>query len=90
MRPRDTEKRDMPEFQPSKSGSRLSALECPRCPHCQLRMPLSEISPLSPSYDLRTFECTRCDRISTRLVAKDPMNTAETRGYLASNLKPPG
>ena len=77
----------MPEFQSSKSGGgRLSSLECPRC---QARMTLTAISPAPPGYDLRTFECAKCDRISTRLVPKDPMKTGDAPRWLGDQLKPP-
>ena len=80
----------MPEFQSSKSGGgRLSSLECPRCPHCQARMTLTAISPAPPGYDLRTFDCAKCDRISTRLVPKDPMKTGDAPQWLSGQLKPP-
>ena len=79
----------MPELQRSKSGNPLSAIERPRCPHCQLRMTLTGISPAPPGYDVRTFECAKCERISTKLGAKDPMKTVEALGWLSSQLKPP-
>ena len=79
----------MPEFQPSKSGSPLSAIECPRCPHCQARMTLTGLSLAPSGYDLRTFACARCDRISTKLVARDPMKTGDALLWLSGELKPP-
>jgi transposase-like protein len=80
----------MPEFPPSKSGSRLSSIECPRCPRCQTRMALAVISPAPRGYDLRTFECAKCDRISTKLVPTDPMKTGDALRRLDGELKPPG
>lgn len=65
------------------------ANECPRCPHCHARMFLTDISPAPPGYDLRTFECDKCDRRSTRLVAKDPMKTGDALRWLDSELKAP-
>ena len=79
----------MPESQSAKSASPLSALECPRCPHCQVRMTLEHISPAPRGYDLRTFECAKCDRISTRLVPTDPMKTGDALRWLGGGLKPP-
>jgi hypothetical protein len=66
-----------------------SRLEHPRCPHCQARMTLESISPAPPGYDLRTFECANCERISTRLVPSDPMKTGDAPGWLSGELKPP-
>jgi len=79
----------MPEFQSSKSGNPPGSLECPRCPRCQARMILTGISPAPAGYDLRAFECAKCDRISTRLVPKDPMKTGDAMRWLSGDLKPP-
>ena len=79
----------MPEFQSSKAGNPLSAIERPRCPHCHAQMILTGISPASTGYDLRTFECAKCDRISTRLVARDPMKTADALRWLSGELRRP-
>jgi hypothetical protein len=66
----------MPHFQASKTEGSLSSIERPRCPRCQARMMLESI--LRPrGYDLRTFECAKCDRISTRLVPRDLMKTGK-------------
>jgi hypothetical protein len=86
---RPTWERDMAGDQSSKSGSSPSSIECPRCPHCQGRMTLAAISPAPPGYDLRTFECAKCDRISTKLVPTDPMKTGDVLRWLDGELKPP-
>jgi hypothetical protein len=80
----------MPDSHSSPTGSSPSAIECPRCPHCQARMMLESISPAPPGYDLRTFECTKCDRISTKLVPSDPMRTGDALRWLRGDLKRPG
>ena len=72
----------MPYFQASKWRNSPISIECPRCPHCQARMRLEGISPAPPGYDLRTFECAQCDRISTRLVPTDPMKTGDALRWL--------
>jgi hypothetical protein len=84
-----TWERDMSEVQSSNSGSSLSPIECPRCPHCKARMTLTAISRAPRGYDLRTFECAMCDRISTRLVPSDPMRTGDAVRWLDGELKPP-
>jgi hypothetical protein len=76
----------MTKFQTSKSRSSVSSIECPRCPHCQARMRLEIISPAPAGYDLRTFECTKCDRISTKLVPCDPMKTGDVLRWLHGEL----
>ena len=67
----------------------LSSIECPRCPHCQVRIALEQVSAASPGYDLRTFECAKCDRISIRLVPHDPMKVGDALRWLGSELKRP-
>jgi hypothetical protein len=41
----------------------------PKCPDCTVPMYLARIAPDKPGYDLRTFECPRCQNI-LRAVAK--------------------
>jgi hypothetical protein len=79
----------MPRPHPLPASPALSSVECPRCPHCQARMRLECIAPAPPGYDLRTFECAACDRISTRLVPSDPMKTGNAKRWLAGELKRP-
>jgi hypothetical protein len=80
--------RVMPEYQPV-SSVYVSAIERPRCPKCQQnRMLLSKLETGPPGFDYRTFECQKCGRVETTVVASDPM-TPEMRGWLASELKPP-
>jgi hypothetical protein len=50
-------------------------------------MRLESIAPAAPGYDLRAFECAKCDRISTRLVPNDPMKTGDFTQWLVSELK---
>ena len=79
----------MPEFQSSKTHSSLGAIEYPRCPRCQGLMALESIVPAPPGYDVRTFECGKCDRVSTRLVSTDPMKTGAAPRWASGGLKPP-
>jgi len=51
-------------------------------------MMLNRISSASEGYDSRTFECTKCDHLLTRTVARDPMRS-ETAGWQYSELKAP-
>jgi hypothetical protein len=81
--------RHMPRPDSWPNGPSLSSIECPRCPHCQSRMALESIAPAPPGYDLRTFECAKCDRISTKLVPSDPMKTGNTTRWLGGELKGP-
>jgi hypothetical protein len=38
------------------------------CPTCTAHMYLARIEPEKPGYDLRTFECPRCQHIETAVV----------------------
>jgi hypothetical protein len=69
------------------TGPPLSAIERPRC-DCQTRMMLARISPGPAGYELRTFECPKCDRVQRTLVVSDPMS-GEMTGWLGRELKSP-
>lgn len=60
----------------------------PRCPKCESRMMLASITPGPEGFDLRSFECRRCDHSYITAIARDPMN-AVSAGWIASELKPP-
>ena len=78
----------MPEFQPV-SSAHTTAIERPRCPKCQQnRMLLAKLEAGPQGIDYRTFECQKCGRVETIVVASDPM-TPVMRGWLAGELKPP-
>jgi hypothetical protein len=79
----------MPGFHTLPTGPPLSPIECPRCPSCQARMPLQKVAPVSSSYDLRLFECDKCECISTKLVPSDPMKTGVAPRWVVGELKPP-
>jgi transposase-like protein len=65
----------------------LSPIEHPRCPRCQLRMKLVEISLGPGGRDFRRFECSKCSYTETA-IADDPMKS-EKAGWLEGELKPP-
>ena len=78
----------MPEYQPV-SSAHISAIERPRCSNCrQNRMLLSKLEAGPAGFDYRSFECQKCGRVETTVVASDPM-TSDALGWLASELKPP-
>jgi hypothetical protein len=78
----------MPEYQPL-SSAHIAAIERPRCPKCQQnRMLLSKLEVGPAGFDYRTFECHKCGTVHTKAVSSDPM-TAEIRGWLAGELRPP-
>lgn len=51
-------------------------------------MNLARIMPGPKGFDLRNFECVKCDLFVTMTVAADPMHSDKT-GWLAGELKPP-
>jgi hypothetical protein len=40
----------------------------PACPECSAQMYLSRIELKQPGFDLRTFECPRCQHVETAVV----------------------
>ena len=71
----------------TKPQSPLIALERPRCPRCQLRMPLVDAERDLDGSDIRKFACEKCGEHRT-LKVPDPMKSNLT-GWLAGELKPP-
>jgi hypothetical protein len=67
----------------------LTAIERPQCLHCQTRMMLVQISDGPADYDLRTFECPKCDQVLRTLIASDPMRGGEAKGWLCGELNRP-
>jgi hypothetical protein len=79
----------MPDSQSRSHGPSLTTIEHPNCPHCkQTRMSLAKIAPSPKGYDIRTFECRKCQNVHTVTVAVDPMKLGKV-GWLAGELKPP-
>ena len=52
-------------------------------------MLLSKIEAGPSDFDYRTFECSKCDRVRTMIISKDPMESG-MRGWLDGDLKAPG
>jgi len=48
---------------------------------------LARITPDGRGFELRTFECPKCEDIVVERVATDPLELA--KGWLTSELKPP-
>jgi hypothetical protein len=66
----------------------LLAIQRLRCPKCQTRMALARISPGPTGFELRTFDCSRCNHIEKIAIASDPMKSGDV-GWLVSELQPP-
>lgn len=53
-------------------------------------MMLARFTPVSASFDIRTFECPACDRVHQRVVAlADPMKSRKTAGWLPGAWRAP-
>ena len=79
----------MPDYSYSRtSGPSLWVIERPRCPKCQTRMRLARVAPGPSGYDLRTFECSKCEHVLKEMISTDPMKSDKT-GWLAGELKAP-
>jgi hypothetical protein len=70
------------------NGPSQTPIERPRCPKCQTRMSLARITPGPKGFDIRNFECGKCDHVITVTVATDPMKS-DKASWLAGELKPP-
>jgi transposase-like protein len=71
----------------SSSEILISAIERPRCPRCQRRMKLEQVSPGPKGFEVRLFECAKCDRVETRAVP-DPIRSKAVR-WFAGELRAP-
>jgi hypothetical protein len=70
-----------------RSQPEISPLERPRCKRCQTRMMLSRLEPEGDGSQKRTFECSTCGFIETRIVP-DPLHSDAVL-RLADNVRPP-
>jgi hypothetical protein len=65
----------------------LTAIERPRCAHCQTRMLLMRSLPLPNAAENRVFECPKCSFSETKTVT-DPLRS-ETVERLTAYVRPP-
>jgi hypothetical protein len=66
----------------------LLAIQRLRCPKCRTRMILARISPGPRGFELRSFDCTKCDHAEQIAIALDPMKSGDV-GWLVGELRPP-
>jgi hypothetical protein len=66
----------------------LLAIQRLRCPKCRTRMMLSRISPGPAGFELRTFDCAKCDHVEKIAIASDPMKSGGV-GWLVGELRTP-
>jgi hypothetical protein len=65
----------------------LSPIEQPRCIRCRTRMDLTNIVPRPDRSEKRTFECSKCAYIETK-IASDPL-CSEQIDRLTTSIRPP-
>jgi len=51
-------------------------------------MTLARISPGPTGFELRTFDCSKCDHVEKIVIASDPMKSGDV-GWLVGELQPP-
>jgi hypothetical protein len=66
----------------------LLAIQQLRCPKCRTRMMLARIAPGPTGFELRTFDCAKCDHVEQVAIASDPMKSGDV-GWLVGELRPP-
>jgi hypothetical protein len=77
----------VPEAQSQSSSVPQVAIEGPACPMCHSPMPLARMMPRRLNFDLRTFQCRRCDHVK-KVVTTDPMKS-DVLGWLLGELRAP-
>ena len=78
----------MPQAYSTTSGPSLTSIERPHCSKCLTRMSLSRIAPGPKGFDIRTFECGKCEHVQILSVETDPMKSTKA-GWANSDLNPP-
>ena len=66
----------------------LLAIQQLHCPKCRTRMRLARISPGPTGFELRTFECAKCDHLEQIAIPSDPMKSGAV-GWFTGELQPP-
>jgi hypothetical protein len=67
----------------------LSAIQQLRCPKCRARMKLARVSSGPIGFELRTFDCAKCDRVEQIVVALDDPMKSDAVGWFSGELRPP-
>jgi hypothetical protein len=60
-----------------------------RCPKCRTRMTLTRISPGPTGFELRTFDCSKCDHVEQIAIASDDPMKSDAVGWFTGELHPP-
>jgi hypothetical protein len=67
----------------------LLAIQRLHCSKCRARMILARIAPGPAGFELRTFDCSQCDRVEKIAIALDPTKSGDV-GWLVGELQPSG
>jgi hypothetical protein len=67
----------------------LLAIEQLHCPKCRTRMKLVRISPGPIGFELRTFDCSKCDHAEQIAIALDDLMKSDAVGWFTGELHPP-
>jgi hypothetical protein len=51
-------------------------------------MMLARVSPGPTGFELRTFDCSKCEHVEKIVIASDPMKSRDV-GWLVGELQPP-
>jgi len=78
----------MPESQSWNSSVPTVTIESQECPKCWGPMILSRIMPGRLKFDVRTFECVKCDHVEKVMVAIDPIQS-NVLGWFLGELRRP-
>jgi hypothetical protein len=66
----------------------LLAIQQLHCPRCRTRMALTHILPGPTGFELRTFDCSKCDHVEQIAIPLDPMES-DAVGWFIGELQPP-
>src|SRR5713101_1197467 len=68
----------------------LFAIQQLRCPKCRARMKLAHTSLGPTGFELRTFDCSKCDHVEQIAIpSDDPMKSDVVVGWFTGELHPP-
>jgi hypothetical protein len=66
----------------------VTAIERPRCSHCQARMMLERVTSGPIGFEHRLFECPKCNHVEISVIASDPLQS-KAAGWLDVELRAP-
>ena len=66
----------------------LLAIQQLRCPKCRTRMMLGQVSPGPTGFELRSFDCAKCNHVEKIVIALDQTRSGDV-GWLVGDLQPP-